>query len=194
MGRVRMTDFNAASPKLLMRGASLTRRWPWQKKEIPGFGGAGSRKFDLRTTDMWLFLLQNDQYRRAWNLLSPGVGTNQRLRAETGTPSIVMPRDNGKFEIHVRLKNFGNQPVSARIEGQTVEHLRAAGHQGELIVTDYQNISPGGEAVYKQHFPTWDQSNDQRTWARVGDERQELIDFRGSSRHLTYIDVRSGNI
>jgi len=66
--------------------------------------------------------------------------------------------------------------------------------QSELIVTDYQNIPPGGEAVYKQQFPTWAQSNDQRTWVTVGNERQELVDFRGSSRDLTYIDVRSGNI
>lgn len=128
------------------------------------------------------------------DILSPGVGINQRLNAQPGTPNIVMPRDTGKFEIHVRLKNFGNQPVSARIEGQTVEHMRAATHQGELIVTDYQNIPPGGEAVYHQQFPTWAQSNDQRTWVTVGDERKELVDFAGSGRHLTYIDVRSGNI
>ena len=28
----------------------------------------------------------------------------------------LMPSDSGTFEIHVRLKNFGQLPVSARIE------------------------------------------------------------------------------
>lgn len=145
--------------------------------------------FDLRTTDMWLFLVQNDQYRKAWNVLSPGVGVNQRLTALAGTPSIVLPQDSGKFEIHVRLKNFGQGTVSARIEGQTVEHAQAATHQGDLIVTEYRNIAPNGEEVYYQHFPTWSQSCDQRTWVRVGEERKELVDFRGSSRHLTFIQI-----
>jgi len=147
--------------------------------------------FDLRTTDMWLFLKQNNQHRKAWNILSPGAGVNQQLQAEPGTPSIVMPRDSGTFEIHVRLKNFGLQTVSARIEGQTVEHARADTHQGELMVTDYQEIPAGEEVVYYQSFPTWAQSNDQRTWVRVGNERQELKDFKGSSRHLTYINVET---
>jgi len=151
----------------------------------------GGKGFDLRTTDTWLFLKQNDQYRKAWNLLSPGVGENQGLRAESGTPSIAMPRDSGSFEIHVRLKNFGGQKVSARVEGQTVEHARADTHQGELMVSEYQDISPGEEAVYYQTFPTWAQSCDERTWVRVGNERQELTDFRRSSRHLTYIQVQS---
>lgn len=140
---------------------------------------------------MWLFLKQQGQYRRAWNILSPGVGENQRLKAESGTPTIVMPRDSGTFEIHVRLKNFGGEKVSARIEGQTVEHARADTHQGELMVSEYQEVAPGEEAVYYQTFPTWAQSCDERTWVRVGDERQELADFRGSSRHLTYIHVES---
>lgn len=147
--------------------------------------------FDLRTTDMWLFLKQSNEYRKAWNILSPGVGVNQQLQAESGTPSIAMPGDSGTFEIHVRLKNFGQQTVSARIEGQTVEHARADTHQGELMVTDYQEIPAGEEAVYYQSFPTWAQSNDQRTWVRVGSERQELKDFKGSSRHLTYIAVET---
>jgi len=154
-------------------------------------GGAQRKGFDLRTTDMWLFLKQNGEYRKAWNVLSPGVGVNQGLNAESGTPSIVMPRDSGTFEIHVRLKNFGQQTVSARIEGQTVEHARADTHQGELMVSEYQDIAGGEEAVYYQAFPTWSQSNDERTWVRVGDERQELVDFRGSSRHLTYIHVEN---
>jgi hypothetical protein len=72
--------------------------------------------------------------------------------------------------------------------------MRAATHQGVLILADYQNIPPGGEAVYHQQFPTWAQSNDQRTWVTVGDERRELIDFAQSSRNLTYIGVRSGGI
>ena len=111
------------------------------------------------------------------------------MAAESGAPSIEMPRDSGEFEIHVRLKNFGAKTVSARVEGQTVEHARADTHQGEVMVSEHQEIPPGEEAVYTQSFPTWAQSNDQRTWVRVGNERQELVDFRGSSRHLTYITV-----
>ncbi len=145
--------------------------------------------FDLRATDMWLFLKQNDQYQRAWNVMSPGAGTNKGLNALAGTPSITIPRDSGAFEIHVRLKNFGQQAVSARIEGQTVEHAHADMHQGELMTSAYQDVPVGGEAVYVQSFPTWAQSNDERTWVRVGNERQELVDYRGSSRHLTYISV-----
>jgi hypothetical protein len=149
----------------------------------PGLGPG----FDLRATDMWLFLIQNNQYRKAWNLMSPGVGVDQGLAALAGTPSIVLPQDSGKFEIHVRLKNFGQVTVSARIEGQTVEHAQAATHQGELIFTEYKDMPPNGEAVYYQNFPTWSQSCDQLTWVRVGEERKELVDFRGSSRHLTCI-------
>ena len=62
----------------------------------------------------------------AWNLLSPGAGANQGLGAHAGTPSIVLPQDSGKFEIHVRLKNFGQVTDSGRIEGRIVEHAQAA--------------------------------------------------------------------
>ncbi len=153
--------------------------------------GAPGKGFDVRATDMWLLLSQNDRYAKAWNLMSPGNGSNKGVQAESGTPSIVMPRDSGTFEIHVRLKNFGAQRVSAAIEGQTVEHTRADTHQGELMISEYQDLSPGDEAVYKQSFPAWAQSHDQRTWVRVGNERQELVDYKGSSRHLTYINVES---
>lgn len=151
--------------------------------------GVAGKGFDLRTTDMWLFLKKNGQYQKAWNILSPGAGQNRDVKAESGTPSIEMPSDSGEFEIHVRLKNFGAQTVSARIEGQTVEHGRADTHQGELMESEYKDIAPGDETVYIQTFPTWAQSNDQRTWVRVGNERQELADYKGSSRHLTYINV-----
>jgi hypothetical protein len=153
--------------------------------------GAQGKGFDLRATDMWLLLTQHGRRVRAWNLMIPGNGSNKGLQAEPGTPSIVMPRDSGTFEIDVRLKNFGPQKVSARIEGQTVEHSRADTHQGELMMSDYQEIPAGGEAVYHQDFPTWAQSCDERTWVRVGNERQELLDFKGSSRHLTYINVET---
>ena len=151
--------------------------------------GMQGKGFDLRATDMWLVLTQNGGHEKAWNLMSPGHGSNQGLQAESGTPSIVIPRDSGTFEIDVRLKNFGPQKVSARIEGQTVEHGRADTHQGELMMSQYQDIDPGEEVVYRQSFPTWAQSNDQRTWVAVGNERQELVDYKGSSRHLTYIHV-----
>jgi len=156
-----------------------------QKK---GFDLQG-KGFDLKATDMWLTLTQNGRHVKAWNLMSPGHGSNHGLQAESGTPSIVMPKDSGTFEIDVRLKNFGNQRVSARIEGQTVEHGSADTHKGELITSEYKDIGPGEEAVYRQNFPTWEQSNDQYTWVRVGNERQELIDYKGSSRHITYIHV-----
>jgi len=154
-----------------------------------GMQGKGS---DLRATDMWLLLTQNDRYVKVWNLMSPGRGSNQGLQAESGTPSIVMPRDSGTFELDVRLKNFGPQKVSARIEGQTVEHGHADTHQGGMIISDYKDIGPGEEAVYRQTFPTWAQSNDQRTWVRVGNDRHELVDYKGSSRYLTEIQVSAG--
>jgi len=153
--------------------------------------GMQGKGFDLKATDMWLLLTQGGRRVRAWNLMSPGNGSNHGLQAEPGTPSIVMPRDSGTFEIHVRLKNFGGQRVSARVEGQTVEHARADTHQGELMVSEYQDIGPSEEAVYVQSFPTWAQSNDERTWVRVGNERQELVDYKGSSRHLTYINIET---
>ena len=153
--------------------------------------GATGRSFDVKATDMWLLLNQSGRYVKAWNLLSPGSGSNKGLQAESGTPSIVMPRDSGAFEIHLRLKNFGGQRVSAAVEGQTVEHGRADTHQGELMISEYQDLSPGEEAIYMQSFPAWAQSHDQRTWIRVGNERQELVDYRGSSRHLTYINVEA---
>ncbi|MEM4250701.1 MAG: DAK2 domain-containing protein [Candidatus Bathyarchaeia archaeon] len=111
------------------------------------------------------------------------------MKAETGTPNIVVPRDSGTFKFDVRLKNFGVQKVSARIEGQIVEHGRPDARQGGLITSEYKDMAPGEEAVYSLTFPTWSQSSDQLTWVRVGDDREELVDYRGSSRHVTQIQV-----
>lgn len=74
----------------------------------------------------------------------------------------------------MKIKNFGFQKVSARIEMRTVEHGRYDARKGELLTSEYKDIVLGEEAVYSLTFPTWSQSNYQLTWVRVGNNREEL--------------------
>lgn len=128
-------------------------------------------------TDLWVFQLDSTgKPIKAWNVLTPGYGTNNGLPASPAP--IIIPEwsqreySAGTMRIDLRFKNTGTEAGTFRFDTQTVG--LQTGRSGDRIQTGTAVIEPNAENVFNHHIRMWAENITEKNWVVETVSNQEV--------------------